>query len=152
MGWGFACQPSRFDARHSALQVKRIFIGEVENRSNEFCWVTSPFMRRSFALDGALPHYFLPFIAAVLALASMKDGARAQDGPVYAIAASEGYGVADCLTTRRECGKVVADAWCEAHGYRRATAFGLADDVTASISRASTAAPPKGTVIIRCGE
>jgi hypothetical protein len=109
-------------------------------------------MRRSLALDGALPHYFLPFIAAILALASMKDPARAQDGPVYTIAASEGYGVADCLATRGECGQVVADAWCEAHGYGRAVAFGLSDDVTASISTASTAARPKGAVIIRCGD
>jgi hypothetical protein len=107
-------------------------------------------MRHSFALDGALPHYFLPFIAAMLALASMKGEVRAQEGPTFVVAAADGYGVADCLTSKGECGQIVADAWCEAHGYGRALAFGLADDMTATIDKAALTSAQKGAVIIRC--
>jgi hypothetical protein len=119
---------------------------------DEMLLVDESSMRGTFALDGALPHYFLPLVAAILALASMKDQARAQEGPVFTVAASEGYGVAECLVSRGQCGQVVADAWCEAHGYGRAMAFGLADDVTASIGKASLASPSNGAVIIRCAE
>ena len=42
----------------------------------------------------------------------------------YVIAADEGYGVEDCLLGAGECGQVVADAWCEAHGAGNAIQFG----------------------------
>jgi hypothetical protein len=51
----------------------------------------------------------------------------------FLIPASDGYGVADCLTGTHECGRIVANAWCEAHGFSRAEVFGLAvEDVTGS--------------------
>ena len=110
-------------------------------------------MRRSLALDGALPHYFLPFVAAMIALASLKAPAQAQTSSSFVIAATDGYGVAECLTSGGQCGQIVANAWCEAHGFAEALAFGLASDVTATINRASAApAPEKGAIIIRCKE
>jgi hypothetical protein len=53
----------------------------------------------------------------------------------YLIPSSEGYGVAECLTTGAECGKLVAKAWCESKGHKVALAFGLADraDFTGSV-------------------
>lgn len=45
----------------------------------------------------------------------------------FLIPSSEGYGVADCLTTPGSaCGQVVADSWCEAQGYASANSFGVA--------------------------
>ncbi len=54
----------------------------------------------------------------------------------FLIPSSEGYGVADCLTTPGSaCGQVVADSWCEAQGYASANAFGVAaaEDYTGAI-------------------
>ncbi len=110
-------------------------------------------MRSSFALDGALPHYFLPFLAAMVVLAGLRAPVQAQERAIFMIDANDGYGVADCLTGGGACGQIVADAWCEAHGFRKAAAFGLADDLTATIDRAAISArPKKDSVVIRCAE
>ena len=108
-------------------------------------------MRRSSALDGAFPHFFLPFIAAVIALAGLKGPAQAQDANTFTVAASDGYGVVDCLIGGNDCGQIVADAWCEAHGFSKATAFGMADDMTASIGKAVIQSAPD-TIVIRCAD
>ena len=108
-------------------------------------------MRASFALDGALPHYFLPFVAAAIALASLKGPVQAQEGRTFTVSLSDGYGVGECLTGGDACGQIVADAWCEAHGFSKATAFGLADDTTASIDKAAIRIE-KDTVVIRCAD
>ena len=50
--------------------------------------------------------------------------ARAADEHVYVIANNDGYGVTDCLAQGGGCGKIVADAWCEAHGNGEALQFG----------------------------
>ncbi len=108
-------------------------------------------MRRSFALDGALPHYFLPFVAAAIALASFKGPVQAQEGRTFVVASADGYGVGECLTSGDSCGQIVADAWCEAHGYSKATAFGMADDMTAAIGKASLSLQTD-SVVIRCAD
>ncbi len=54
----------------------------------------------------------------------------------FLIPSSEGYGVADCLTTPGSaCGQVVADSWCEAQGFASANSFGVAaaDELTGAI-------------------
>ena len=59
----------------------------------------------------------LPF-SFVVASGSFAIGhAQAADGQTFIIAAMDGYGVEDCLADGAECGHVVADAWCEAHGH-----------------------------------
>jgi len=88
-------------------------------------------MRRAIALSG---------FASMLTLAAasfivIPNGTSQANviNTTFLIPASEGYGVADCLTGGSECGKIVANAWCEAHGFSRAERFGLAiDDVTGS--------------------
>jgi|SRR5271157_350695 len=48
----------------------------------------------------------------------------ASEPSTFLIAAASGYGVEDCLGEGGECGQVVADAWCEAHGRGAALNFG----------------------------
>jgi hypothetical protein len=67
------------------------------------------------------------------------------------ISDSEGYGVVECITQNRECGRIVADSWCEAHGHGMAKAFGRADDITASIG-SSAPRPEQGAAIVACNE
>jgi hypothetical protein len=95
--------------------------------------------------------------AALLGLAAAAPApALADEARTFVIAGSDGYGVSisDCFTQGIACGRVVADAWCEAHGAGPAKAFGLASDVTASIEtvRASTETADPGAVIVTCGE
>ena len=56
-------------------------------------------------------------------------GGRAEGAHSFVVAANDGYGVQDCLGEGGDCGRVVADAWCEAHGHGAALAFGRAHDV-----------------------
>ena len=54
----------------------------------------------------------------------------------FLIPSSEGYGVADCLTTPGSaCGQTVADSWCEAQGFAAAGSFGVAapEDYTGAV-------------------
>lgn len=67
--------------------------------------------------------------------------AEASAGAAYVISDQEGYGLTECLTRKADCGKIVADSWCAAHGHGVARAFGRADDVTASIDVNATRAP-----------
>jgi hypothetical protein len=75
--------------------------------------------------------------------------AEASAGAAYVIADQEGYGLTECLTRKADCGKIVADSWCAAHGHGAARAFGRADDVTASIdvSAARASIEPDAAVV-----
>jgi hypothetical protein len=59
---------------------------------------------------------------------------------MFLVPASDGYGVGNCLAAGGECGQLVADAWCQAHGYSRAARFGptLAEDVTGAVEPVSS--------------
>ncbi len=109
-------------------------------------------MRRAIALSG-----FLSMLA--LAAASfivIPNGASQANviNTTFLIPASEGYGVADCLTGGSECGKVIANAWCEAHGFAKAASFGLAapEDVTGSIERPAAVRRADRPLSITCSE
>jgi hypothetical protein len=58
----------------------------------------------------------------------------------FLVSADDGYGLGDCLTSGAECGRVVANAWCETHGFARAVTFDLVkpEDVTATVQTVST--------------
>jgi hypothetical protein len=89
------------------------------------------------------------FVVAALPL-GLVEQARSEEGSTFIIAASEGYGVEDCLAERGECGRVVADAWCEAHGHGAAISFGPAEDVTNAIpGEPSTAGAP---YVVSCSQ
>jgi hypothetical protein len=71
----------------------------------------------------------------------------------YLIPAGDGYGVADCISSKSECGQIVADAWCESQGHRAATAYGVAarEDVTGSTPRPANMAQTELPLTITCG-
>ncbi len=104
-------------------------------------------MRRAFAAVGfaALAGALLSSFATVTSAATRPAGEKPA---TFLIPASDGYGIADCLLSNHACGAVVADAWCESHGFARAQAYGAAprEDFTGSVSAVpvslSRAAPP----------
>ena len=92
--------------------------------------------------------------AASLALAVVATlPARAAEN--YVIPSSDGYGISDCMHAGVDCGRVIADSWCESHGHAHVLAFGTVDDVTGSV-QASTKPEPvaaaPGDIVIRCGD
>jgi hypothetical protein len=64
--------------------------------------------------------------AGVVVVGGSFSSVRAAETHSLVIAANDGYGVEDCLAEAGECGQVVADAWCEAHGHGAAVSFGRA--------------------------
>ena len=90
----------------------------------------------------------LPLVIGVMFGLGSLCGARAQGVYMYSIAANDGYGLDECLNGA-DCGQVVADAWCEAHGHGAALSFGPA-------SRFSQTATPVSTIpdsyVVNCGD
>jgi hypothetical protein len=70
----------------------------------------------------------------------------------FLIPQSDGYGLGDCLAEGRECGRIVADAWCESKGFTRAASYGLASptDFTGSVSTRATPTPAPAPLMISC--
>lgn len=109
-----------------------------------------------------LPHVLVPLLGGLFVILALHSAARAESSAPRALAnnnfivsADDGYGVKDCIKSGDDCAKIVADAWCEAHGHGAAQAFGRADDITASIEK-SAAAPARkisdDAVFISCGD
>lgn len=80
-------------------------------------------MRRAFAALG-----FIALAGALVTsftlVATSESRAFIADRATFVIPASEGYGIADCLLGGDGCGEIVAQSWCEAHGYGTVSAFG----------------------------
>ncbi|MFL5164952.1 MAG: hypothetical protein ACJ8D8_01960 [Microvirga sp.] len=102
----------------------------------------------------------LAAFAAVLAAAagsfvvlpSGKTRAADKDA-TFLIPAAEGYGVADCLTGGgSECGRIVADAYCEAQGFAKAESYGraAAEDLTGSLDAAVVRPESERPIRITC--
>ena len=72
----------------------------------------------------------------VVAQAAPKSGGEKTE-TTFLIPANDGYGVADCISSNKTCGKIVADAWCQNHGYKVALNYGVADraDFTGSVPK-----------------
>jgi hypothetical protein len=68
---------------------------------------------------------------------------------MYSIAANDGYGLEECLSGGAECGQVVADAWCEAHGHGAALSFGPASRFSGAALHVSTS--PE-SYVVNCGD
>lgn len=99
---------------------------------------------------GPIPNLLALGTAALLALSTA--GAMAQSPPkgVYFMPAG-GYSVDECLAKSAECGRVVANAWCEANGHGKARAYGSASDITFSAG-IEVKAPPRNTIVIACAD
>lgn len=103
-------------------------------------------MRRTLAVLSAL---------GVLASATAPALAASQGTGVektFLIPSSDGYGVAECLTTGGECGQVVADAWCESQGYAKSASYGIAaqDEYTGAIEAAPAVKTSDRPIRITC--
>ncbi|WP_296715490.1 hypothetical protein [Rhodoblastus sp.] len=110
------------------------------------------------------PHILIPLLGGLFVIAALHSAARAETSAPTAfghnsfiISADDGYGVKDCIRGGDDCAKIVADAWCEAHGHGSAQAFGRAGDITATIEKSAvTSSPSRKTkdddVFISCGE
>ena len=73
----------------------------------------------------------------------------------YVIPSSDGYGIGECMHPGLDCGRVIADSWCESHGHAHVQAFGTVEDVTGSIQASMKPEPVKadpGDIVIRCGD
>jgi hypothetical protein len=71
----------------------------------------------------------------------------------FLIPAADGYGVADCLTASgSECGRVVADAYCESQGFANSESFGraAAEDVTGTLDAAVVRPESERPIRISC--
>jgi hypothetical protein len=85
----------------------------------------------------------------VLGTAISLTGAAGSETHAFVVAANDGYGVEDCLSGSNDCGQVVADAWCEAHGHGAAISFGLQSAFTGPATKVSVTSEP---YIINCGD
>ena len=86
------------------------------------------------------------------ALFARPASAGSTESSLFIIAASDGYGVEDCLSGQGECGQVIADSWCEAHGRGAAGSFGKTDDVIVAIADHSAPKLPAGAYFITCNK
>jgi hypothetical protein len=75
-------------------------------------------------------------------------GVSAREASTFLISAAQGYGVEDCLAEGGECGRVVADAWCEAHGGGEALKFGRSEGENAASGVLAETRP----YFITCGD
>jgi hypothetical protein len=99
-----------------------------------------------------LPRPFIP-VPTLFALSAFAAAhpAAAQAPSVFVIAASEGYGIGDCLANGGSCGQIIADAWCVAHGTTRAVSYGPATDFAEAAEQQGVPTSP-GSLIISCTE
>ncbi len=75
----------------------------------------------------ALKRIRLPALFAIgLGVVDMGEG-QALESRTFLVSASAGYGVEECLDDGGECGRMVADAWCNAHGQGVALEFGRSE-------------------------
>lgn len=111
-------------------------------------------MRASLKSLDASPLPLLMALAAAALAAAVLAGPAAAQGAlprgVYVIPAG-GYGVDECVAKSAECGRVVANAWCEANGHGKVKAFGSASDITFSAG-APIKAPPRDSIVISCAD
>ncbi|RBP15841.1 hypothetical protein DFR50_107111 [Roseiarcus fermentans] len=85
--------------------------------------------------------FAVPLAIALLVAVSVDSMAR--ETSTFVIAAAQGYGVEDCLAEGGECGRDVAEAWCQAKGRGEAVSFGRSAGVDGAGDR---------PYFITCGE
>ena len=69
--------------------------------------------------------WIVGLLGAGVALAGLIEVRAAESARTEVLAMSTGYGVEDdCLDAGGACGRLVADAWCAAHGLGAAASFG----------------------------
>jgi hypothetical protein len=104
-----------------------------------------------------LPRILAPLLAGLLFTAVWHTSSQAAPARVnridYVISDHDGYGLVECITQQKDCGKILADSWCESHGHGQALAFGRADDMTGSVpTNSSRQHPGSEAALVTCGE
>jgi hypothetical protein len=103
-----------------------------------------------------LPRVIAPLLGGLLLAAAYHNSTLAAPRPSplrsYIISDHDGYGVLECLTQNQDCGKIVADAWCESHGHGAALAFGRAEDITGATSISTRRQSEPAAATVTCGE
>jgi hypothetical protein len=92
-------------------------------------------------------------IAAISSLVIATSGNESTARPKqqdFVIAGSDGYGTQECLARRSDCGRIVADAWCEAKGFRSASTYRQLgrDEITGSAG--TNGGKPVESFLISC--
>ncbi len=103
--------------------------------------------RRAVAADGRrrlfrIVLFCIGCIGGMSALLALKPRAGAAEGHTLIIPPNDGYGFEECLTPGSQCGLVVADAWCKAHGFAGSQGFGP--------ETSGTADAPSGAIRVIC--
>jgi hypothetical protein len=86
--------------------------------------------------------------AAIFANSGTESEARPKQRD-FIIAGNDGYGTQECLSKQSSCGRIMADAWCEAKGFKSALAYRQLDrdEITGSTQAAGR---PVDSFIISC--
>jgi hypothetical protein len=87
-------------------------------------------------------------LAGFVLCAAQIDRGQAGEAHSFIVAANDGYGIQDCLGEGGECGRVVADAWCQANGHGAALTFGRTGNVSLAATRGEGAEP----YVVTCGD
>jgi hypothetical protein len=87
--------------------------------------------------------------AVIFASSGVESEAKSSKQRDFIIAGSDGYGTQECLSSQGNCGRIVADAWCEAKGFKSALAYRQLgrDEITGS---ASTSGAAVDSFLISC--
>jgi hypothetical protein len=87
----------------------------------------------------------LYIIGAILVAFALKMPAGADESRTLIIPPNDGYGFEECLTPGTQCGLVVADAWCKAHGFAESKGFAPVGEANGAMDG------PPGSVHVTCG-
>jgi hypothetical protein len=89
-------------------------------------------------------------LGGILAAFAFKMPARAAESRTLIIPPNDGYGFEECLKPGSQCGLVVADAWCKAHGFAGSNGFGPAEEAAGDEASRSSIEP--GSFHVTCGD
>jgi hypothetical protein len=91
-------------------------------------------------------------LGGILAALALKIPAGADESRTLIIQPNDGYGFEECLKPGSQCGLVVADAWCKAHGFAGSNGFGPADAAAGTMDEASRSSIEPGSFHVSCGD
>ncbi len=101
---------------------------------------------------GKLFRLMLFFLGGILAALALKIPSGADESRTLIIPSNDGYGFEECLKPGSQCGAVVADAWCKAHGFAGSKGFGPADEAAGTMDEASRSSIEPGSFHVTCGD
>jgi len=91
-------------------------------------------------------------LGGILAALALKIPAGADESRTLIIPPNDGYGFEECLKRGSQCGLVVADAWCKAHGFAGSNGFGPADEADGTMDETSRSRIEPGSFHVSCGD